>query len=197
MERFVLNVFKAIMISMIMIFTFDMLSYLYRAMTLNNKMENLMTSMQRVVMENNYLPEGAYDEYWTLFQNLKLSYNGNTNSPTTEHIRGSIRKEEFIQGFTMNYKKDLVSANKAAIVNSFASGEGILRTKMYSPANYGDVMAVQVAVAINQPLWRFTNYSHVDGGDLGMPNFNRAQYGTTWLSYTYYVPCLHYQRLED
>ena len=76
MDRFVLNVFKGIMISMIMIFLFDMLSYLYRAVSVDQRMLNIMTGMQRVVMENNYLPEESEEAFAEIFTNLARSYNG-------------------------------------------------------------------------------------------------------------------------
>ena len=190
MERFVLNVFKAIMFAMISIFVFDMTSYLYRAMSINNKMLNLTTSLQRVVMENNYLPENQYLEYETLFKNLAKAYNGDNSQ---EHVGGSILKETFVEGFNINYGREFTATNKGEIVAAFEN----LNPDMAVAGKYGSITCVQVSVGINQPIWDFNSYSSVQGGERGMPNFNRVRYRTVELTYTYYVPCLHYQRVES
>ena len=190
MERFVLNIFKAIMFSMIFIFAFDIGSYLYRAFSLDQKMNNIMTSLQRVVMENNYLPQEAYEEYAGLFQMLKDDYNG---VDATANVNGSQYQDRFIEGFDMNFNDDLKVNGAVNLDNYFDSG--ILVKKMDTPADYGDIMAVQVAVQIYQPIWGF-DFNKLDTqNEYSSVNMNRV-YRTHWMAYTYYVPCLHYQRVD-
>ena len=205
MERFVLNIFKAIMFAMIFIFIFDMTSYFYRAITLNNKMENIATSLQRVVMENNYLPDGSYTEYVRMLQLLAQSYNGTT---PRNNVNGSVQNNRFIEGFFMNYGDDIITPGGVSTLRNYfgrgADNKWLLNTDMKTVGNYGSVTAVQIGVKIYQPLWGFSGrdynsskVSNVSGGELGAPNFNRLDYRTTDMLYTYYVPCLHYQTLEN
>ena len=191
MERFVLNIFKAIAFSMIFILFFDIASYVYRAFSLDQKMNNIMTSLQRVVMENNYLPDYAYDEYQGIFRMLQADYNG---ADVTQTVEGSQLQDRFIAGFDINYNDDLVVPTSVNLDNYFDSG--ILVKKMCNPADYGDIMAVQVAVQIYQPVWGFGVNGMRDLSQRNSSvNFNRI-YKTHWMSYTYYVPCLHYQRIN-
>ena len=171
MHRLVYSVFKTIMLSMIFIFAFDMLSYLYRAMSLNQRMESLMVSMQRTVMENNYLTDGAKDTYDSIFDNLKTSVNTG---------------EEFITDIKMNYGTDAVNTINSIKASRGGTNSDILVKDMKKVGAYGDVMVVQVAVTINQPMWGFENNSY------RADDFTRTLTNQTTLSYTYYVPCLKY-----
>ena len=75
MNRMVWCVFKAVALSMIFVFVWDMGFYLYRTFSLNQRMEMLMPSMTKVVQENNYLPEKEAKVYEELFKTIARNYN--------------------------------------------------------------------------------------------------------------------------
>lgn len=181
MHKLVYSVFKTIMVAMILVFAFDMIGYLYRAMSLNQRMENIMVSMQRIVAENNGLTPDAYSMYEDMFIQLAKDMNGDD--------AGS-----FINGYKINYGKNARS-NHMALDSITATRNGVnvnvLCQDMKEIASYGDVMIVQVGVSINQPTWGFTGSHSAD-------NFNndrtdaslKARTHEMW--YTYYVPCLRF-----
>ena len=182
MHRLVYSVFKTIMIAMILVFAFDMFSYLYRAMSLNQRMENIMISMQREVMENNGLTEGAYNMYETMFKALADDMNGG--------VPGS-----FVNGFWINYGKEANTQHPCLTsLNALRDNTNvnILCGDLKETGSYGDVMVIQVGVQINQPSWDFV------GTDRGSENFQNDRTSalinanTHNLWYTYYVPCLRY-----
>lgn len=199
MHRLVATSFKTIMFTIIFIFVWDMAFYLYRAVSLNQRMESLMTSMQKVIMENNYLPEGDYEMYVTILQQLAADMNGTDAA------------DRFINGFYTNYENSPRGAVLGSLNASRADERGvrttnILRDTMSVPANYGDVMIAQIGVNINQPLWNWSNgtvgnynYDGQDAAWVGGTNegFTRVGYATTTFYYTYYVPCLKYQSISD
>lgn len=197
MNKFVWSIFKTIMLAMIFVFVFDMGAYLLRALSLNQRMENTMVSMQKTIMENNYLPEGSYEMYKAIFIGIADDFNG-TNSTGANH---------FINGYNLNYGNtavDTLSDITAVRYNKSGATGGkvnILRKDMQVPASYGDVMVCQVSVQVNQPTWGFTN---TDGsGRHNAPNWNNDRTDsslkpkTTWFTYTYYVPCLKYQSITE
>lgn len=182
------------MFSMIFIFVFDIASYLYRALSLNQRMESMMVSMQKIVTENNYLPKGSYDMYNSLFNQLMLDMNGSAD-PTSSSA--------FISGFEMNYNTDAVNvlgkleADKRDISTTAVKKTNILRKKMSLPADYGDVMVVQCSVLINQPSWGFTGSNHSAENFNNSANSDKIKKKTTKFTYTYYVPCLKYQAITQ
>ena len=187
MDRFVLNVFKGIMISMIMIFAFDLLSYLYRAMSLDQRMLNIMTGMQRVVMENNYLPDESLNQYAEIFTSMADDFNGGKAVKITGSQSTNYESNIFVSKISLNYEDDAIG-DFSHITNC--------NCKLNTPGEYGDVIVVQAQVAIKQPMWGFNNQRNTTaGGELSMSNFNREGYGENILTYTYLVPCLHYQRI--
>ena len=92
MHKIVYSVFKTIFLSMMLIFVFDLGFYMYRALSINGRMESLMTSMQKIVIENNYLPEQDYIMYKSIFQQLADDMN-----------QGDV----FIAGIGLNYDNEL------------------------------------------------------------------------------------------
>ena len=114
--------------------------------------------------------------------------------PIADHTREAFAEvETFVEGFNINYGREFTATNKGEIVAAFEN----LNPDMAVAGKYGSITCVQVSVGINQPIWDFNSYSSVQGGERGMPNFNRVRYRTVELTYTYYVPCLHYQRVES
>lgn len=208
MNKFVFTVFKAIAMAMIFVFVFDMVFYLYRALSINQRMLNLMTSMQQVVMDNNYLPQGDYNLYRTLFQELASNYN----DPDGDGVADPFDK--FVNGFNINYNHDAHDCLDSLVVERYqTSGAGggsvvnsdVLRKRMDIPANYGDVMVVQVDVEIRQPVWGFdTSAPNVAaGGERGSTAWQNDRTSANirnavqTFTYTYYVPCLKYQSITE
>lgn len=193
MHKIVFNVFKAIMLSMILVFVWDIGFYLYRVTNLNQRMSSLMTSMQKVVMENNYLPEDAYNTYIALFSQIADSFNNN----------GDTSRGVFINGFNINYSHPSARTISLTATRNGSSVD-ILRTQMDRAhmGNYGDVMVVDVEVNVNIPVWKFVNKSSVEGADHSALNWENDRDGAiqpanTTLSYTYYVPCMKYQTVGE
>lgn len=206
MYRIVGTVFKIIMLSIIFVFVWDMAFYMYRAFTLNQKMEGYMSSMQQIVMKNNYLPESDYIMYTNIFRNLADSMNGTEPN------------DKFIVGIGTNYGSPVTAvATSGGNTNSTTmrtldelkvqlehtnAMKNALCLDMSKPASYGSIMVVQARVKINQPFWNWTtsllgtnDYGY--SGEDGEKWSRKLDYYTKTLYYTYYVPCLQYQTLQD
>lgn len=188
MSKFVLGAFKTIMFAMIFVFVFDMASYLYKAVSFNQRMESIMTSMQKVVQDNNYLPEGQATMYKDVLKQLQADMRDKNDG-------------DFVAGFNWNYG---VSADKmhgtnlswtsleANVTNSkgTTSKENIVNLDMKQPADYGDIMCVRVQSMVYQPGWFFAT------GKNNAPDWTRNVHNsTTWFDYVYYVPCTKYQKV--
>ena len=184
MHKLVYSVFKTIMVAMILVFAFDMASYLYRAMSLNQRMENIMVSMQRVVADNNGLTPDAYSMYKDMF--IQLADDMNAGEP------GS-----FVNGYWINYGRSANSQHPClTTLSAMRDGtyKNILVQDMSATARYGDVMVVQVGVQINQPSWGFTSSTSKGGQYFQNDRTSSAIKARTHnLWFTYYVPC---QRVE-
>ena len=195
MNKLVYTCFKTIMVAMILVFVFDMTSYLYRVLSLNQRMESIMTSMQKVVMENNYLPESSYQMYKSLLIQLTNDMNGESG---TTLVKKNADKQWFIDGIDLNYDTvahDALTEIKAdrATSTGTVNSYNVLVDKMSLPASYGDVMIVQATVRVEAPSWDFK------ADKRGSQNFQNSytdssiQQRTVDLVYTYYVPCLNYK----
>lgn len=207
MNRLVYSVFKAIMMAIIFVFVFDMAFYLYRAISLNSRMQSISTSLQKVVMENNYLPSETATMYQHLFGQLIVDFNGGSYSISNGSLslNDSDPTDNFISGLHWNYKTDatnISTANNAKATvyrysnSSFVQKQVDLVVKqMNQPADYGQVMVVQIRVGVYQPLWGW-------GSATGVYKYN-GEDGTQWVRnstgastefvYNYYVPCLQYR----
>ena len=191
------------MLSMIFIMVFDITSYLYRAMSLNTKVENLMTSLQRTVSENNGLPSETAETYSKLLSNTADNFNKNgTNEP-------------FVLGISWNYGKSVetVGTSTPLSINSkryyydnssknYKDKEvDILHTDMGDIGDYGDIHACQVKIAVAQPMWGWGNlekatYSY-GGEDSTSWNKARTKVPVTMFYYTYYVPDIRYKSVTQ
>lgn len=221
MNKLVYSVFKAIMLSVIFIFIFDMASYLYRAVSLNARMESLSTSLKKVVMENNYLPESDAELYMKLLGQMVADFNGvpasafgagGITKPSDVNAKDSDISDNFISGMHWNYGSNAILANSGLTsltgdVYTWSGGSwqagtrNIVEKDMSKPRDYGDIQIVQLRVGVYQPLWGWTSAA---GGTpsttdykyngQAMTNFNRAANarGTEFV-YTYYVPCMKYK----
>lgn len=207
MNRLVYSVFKAIMMAIIFVFVFDIAFYLYRAISLNSRMQSISTSLQKVVMENNYLPSGTATMYQHLFGQLVVDFNGGSYTVSNGNLsfNDSDPNDNFISGLHWNYKTNatnISTANNAkATVYRYSNSSFVQQQvdlvvkKMNQPAEYGQVMVVQIKVGVYQPLWGW-------GSATGVYKYN-GEDGTQWVRnstgastefvYNYYVPCLQYR----
>ena len=189
MNKLVYSVFKAIMLAIIFVFVFDMVFYLYRAISLNSRMQSISTSLQKVVMENNYLPSETANMYGQLFAQLITDFNVNDN---------------FISGMHWNYLDDATGVsgmNEKTKVYRYNGSTftptdiPLVVNKMCDPADYGQVMIVQLRVGVYQPLWRWgvADGSYHYNGEDGTKWVRNATGASTEFVYNYYVPCLQYK----
>lgn len=212
MNRMVWCVFKAIALSMIFVFVWDMGFYLYRTYALNQRMEMLMSSLTKVVQENNYLPENEANVYRTLFKNLANTMNVHNKILRDEHGKkvGETENEndgDFINGFQWNYAKDskgtINYANKVddimadvTDVRGTTNNRNILVRSMDKSACYGDIMLVYVSVNVNTPFWTFQLGK--DEGRYNLTTWSKnVAYSNVTMDYVYYVPCMNYTSVTD
>ena len=225
MNRMVWCVFKAIALSIIFVFVWDMGFYLYRTFALNQRMEMLMSSLTKVVQENNYLPEQDMNLYKKLFQNIADSMNGD-KSKYLDNDEDTGANYQFVNGYTWNYDYSCAGTdytNKlpdvdatVTNVNGTPESRNILVRTMDKSACYGDIMAVYVSVNVNTPFWTFDNTTSTfdsanntqnvamngkvsDGdGSRSLDHWHRnLKYSTVTLDYLYYVPCMNYTSVTD
>lgn len=206
MNRMVWCVFKAIALSMIFVFVWDMGFYLYRTYALNQRMEMLMSSLTKVVQENNYLPENEKEVYDTLFRNIADMMNGDKSKYDNDSEKtGS--DYQFVNGFQWNYSKNskgtINYANKVddimadvTDVKGTTNNRNILVRSMDKSACYGDIMLVYVSVNVNTPFWTFQTGK--DEGRYNLTTWSRnVAYSNVTMDYVYYVPCMNYTSVTD
>lgn len=207
MNRLVYSVFKAIMVAIIFVFVFDMAFYLYRAISLNSRMQSISTSLQKVVMENNYLPSETATMYQHLFGQLIVDFNGGSYSIGADgslNLNDSDINNNFISGMHWNYKNSATGISGMSETTKVYRYNGSTFTptdiplvidKMSSPADYGQVMIVQLRVGVYQPLWGWStaNGKYEYNGEDGTKWVRNATGASTEFVYNYYVPCLQYK----
>lgn len=207
MNRLVYSVFKAIMMAIIFVFVFDMAFYLYRAISLNSRMQSISTSLQKVVMENNYLPSETATMYQHLFGQLIVDFNGGSYSIGADgslNLNDSDINNNFISGMHWNYKNSATGISGMSETTKVYRYNGSTFTptdiplvidKMSSPADYGQVMIVQLRVGVYQPLWGWStaNGKYEYNGEDGTKWVRNATGASTEFVYNYYVPCLQYK----
>lgn len=195
MNKLVYGVFKAIAISMIMVFVLDMAMYMYKAISLDQRMKNIMVSMQRTVAENNYLPETSYNTYVAMLRSLANSLQGADDNPFVGTATGSGNALHLNYG---NNAWGVDSSVKDAIESSGSSSGISLVTDMSKVADYGDIMVVQSAVMVRQPTWRFIGTGRGSDEFQNDRTSSAITANTTTFTYTYYVPCMNYsKKLND
>ena len=119
------------------------------------------------------------------------SYNGGTDTLTTNNVNGSVDENIFIQTIGLNYKITSINDLKGDF-SSFS----LANARLDTACNYGDIKIIQAYIDIRQPIWGFaTTQNTTAGGEYSSNNFNRQGYSTNRMVYTYLVPCLHYQRI--
>lgn len=174
MHRIVANCFKSIAFAILFVIIWDVCFYLWRANALNDRMESLAVSMQEVVAKNNYLPEGDAKMYKALLLGIRDDMNSGS--------------DVFVRGFNWNYNRD--SSYNTPITDS--DDRNILVRSMNTPANYGDVMVIELEVGINATVWGKFN----TGADGAANEFNHQDFPMSF-TYTYLVPCLKYTTVTN
>lgn len=203
--KMIYQVFKALAIAMVMVFVFDIVFYLYRAYSLNQRMESMCVSLQKVVSENNYLPEGQYNMFMTLFDDMSDSFN--SGYKTNED--GTITRvdESSLSGTDANVNRFIVRQDDghAVRLNYGQTPEGgtptisgvTVGSDLSKPLDYGDVAYIQAKVEVKQPVWDFIGTSY-SAANFQNSNTNASiAEKTTEFTYTYLVPCLKYQSVTD
>lgn len=209
MARWIFNMFKTIAFAMVLVFVLDMAFYLYKALNLNQRMESVCVSLQKVVSENNYLPEGEYKMFENIFDGIGKTMNG---IKVTDSI--SDADQNFIiwdksggkgsHAVRLNYKKDASSTDIPAMeipVYDKNSGgtvkKNVVHTRLDKPADYGDVMYIEAKVKVKMPIWRFTASKDKLNADSWGRDEDLNNKNTTTFTYNYLVPCLKYQSVTN
>lgn len=169
MHRLVYNSFKAIMLSIIFVFVWDVGFYLFKFANLNQRMLLTMNGLVKTVEANNYLPSGQAETYRAILEEMGRNMNGD----------GDV----FVKGFNWNYTND-----NSGIAADHLGSSITVRTTMSTPANYGDIMVVYVGVGIRPVVW--VTQSRGNGG-MDVNKVDNAD-SAIMINYRYEVPCLHY-----
>lgn len=195
MNRIVYSVFKTIMFAIIFVFVFDIVFYMYRVTTLNQRMESISTSLKKVVMDNNYLPSETAKMYTGLLGQMICDYNGvsyHTGMSGNDFLN-TVASNNFIAGFKWNYDSDAVNTGLSLTAQRkyYSSGswhtvtENIVNKRMDTPGDYGDVCIVQLSVEVYQPMWGWTSGTSVTGNSDGSWNNNHSADGQVTGDYNY------------
>lgn len=167
MNKVVWTAFKSVAFAILFVIVWSVSFYLFKAYSLNQKIESVMVTMQQEVSKNNYLPESAYEMYENLLRDVATNMNGNE--------AGS-----FIQGFNINYHHD-------SQFQPTSVGGVNYSTRLDTPADYGDIAVIELQVTMNAVEWFYDPAE--DGAANQVKTDNNA---ATTLTYTYQVPCLRY-----
>lgn len=222
MNKMVFAVFKTIAFAMIFVFVWDMVFYLYRVANLNQRAESLMTSLQKVVMENNCLPDGSRDLYEGLIDQMSAGLNSTStysNSLDNSFVcawdwnatsAGSTsvsqhKAKTSTDGRNWTDMTNTIYANRQVwneVSKSFSNEDvNILHLCMSEPGNYGDIQVVQLRFLIKQPTWGWVNNdSNSKRSSVNFQNDrtdSRVGRTLTMMAYTYFVPCLKYQSVTQ
>lgn len=188
MERLVWGVFKAIILSMIFMVVWQLGFYLYNVATLDQRMSNIMVSLEKTVSENNYLPHEEAEMYSNIINAMQNSFMQNTS---TNGYTG------FIAGWNWNCSDGgnyQAFAPNAAICPTNTTGGGTGAYDMSIPMNYGSVACIHIGFQINAPWVGFGSATETvrTGGNASEWHVESLQ---TNIAYTSYVPCLKYRKI--
>lgn len=172
MNKTVWTAFKAVAFAIIFVIVWSVAFYLFKAYSLNQKIESLMVTMQQEVSKNNYLTNSTYTMYEELLVDIAETMNGNE--------AGS-----FVRGFNINY-------NHPSTFQPMSSGGVNYVTQLDTPGNYGDIAVIELQVTMNAIEWFYDPAE--DGAANQVQTDNDA---LTTLTYTYQVPCLRYISVTD
>lgn len=170
MNRFVVVAFKAVAYSIIFVIVWSLCFYLFRAYSLNQKMESIMTSMEQEVTKHNYLTEDAYNMYRGMLLNVANDMNGG---------------DTFVRGFRINYNHDCDT--------NVPTGNGLTyRKRMDTPGDYGDVMLIEMSVSINALTMFYDPAANNTVDSVQIYDSDEAHSKGLTFTYVSQVPCLRY-----
>lgn len=192
-SRMILSVFKALATSIVLVFVLDMAFYLYKALNLNQRMESVCVSLQKVVTDNNYLPQGEYNMYKQIFNTMCVSLNGGTGSDLSSADQNFIRYYSAEEAVKINYTTDATDVPAETTNMTDSNGKALVHKKLSKPGDYGDIQVIEIKVRVVQPLWRFSG----SRGALVASDWERYEAGTTDFTYSFLVPCLKYQSVTN
>lgn len=181
MSQFVLGAFKTVAYSIIFIIVFSVLFYLYRAYALNQRMENIMTSMEQEVMQNNGLSAESYHMFDTMIGNIMADMNNGGR---------------FVRGYTLNYGSDSVYNPTTTGINYVRN---LANNGAYPAGDYGDIAIIELTVNINAiqifdgPM---DDDSEVAGTNIMIGEDDATGFATSF-TYVSQVPCLKYISVTD
>lgn len=167
MNRTVWVAFKSVAFAIFFVVIWSVAFYLFKAYSLNQKIESLMVTMQQEVSKNNYLPPETYDMYEELLVDIAETMNGEE--------AGS-----FVRGFNINYSHE-------SNFQPVGTGGVEYVTQLDTPGNYGDIAVIELQVTMNAITWF---YDPAEDGAANQVQLD-DDLGVT-LTYTYQVPCLRY-----
>lgn len=183
MHNMVFKVFKTIAFAIIFVFVFDILFYIYRFASFNTKVENITTSLQKVVMENNYLPAEQAELFKAMFYNMMADYNAPTRADrngyhfnsTVNTVPFNTANNAFVLFCDWNYGNVAVFPAGTSPINVVDNpGHSIVHNQMGittgsgEVGDYGDIMIVQVRFILAQPMWNFMHSSGFIGAHRGI-----------------------------
>lgn len=177
MHRIVANCFKGIAFAIIFVIVWDLGFYLWRANALNQRMESIAVAMQEVVSKNNYLPKGDAEMFKSVLTEIQNDMN---------------ISDVFINAMDWNYKDSSVFNSSTLNSNLGNSGNKLIR-QMNCPADYGDVMVIELKVSVNASFWnQVDTATKGNSSETFVPNKRGIVF-----TYTYLVPCLKYTTVTD
>ena len=169
-HRFVWNVFKVIGLSIVLVFVLDMVFYLYKAVNLNQRVETVCSSMQKVIMENNFIPANEKQVFDGLFDQAQTQMNGGGT-------------DNFFLSYAWNYNTTPSSTPTITV-----GGENIVEGDLDTAGKMGHVKYLRVEIRVRPPFWNIgLRQSQTEKLDK-----NVSTNDLTWV-YDYLVPCLKYQ----
>ena len=175
MNRFVIVAFKAVAYSIIFVIIWSLCFYLFRAYSLNQKMESIMTSMEQEVTKHNYLTEDAYNMYKGMLLNIADDMNGG---------------DHFVRGFRINYNH--ISDTEPPHNNGLT-----YQRQLNEPADYGDVMIIEMSVSINALTMFYDPAANNTADSVQIYDANEAKSKGLTFTYVSQVPCLRYISVNE
>lgn len=165
MHKLVGAVFKAIIISVVMIVFFDVALYVMRVYSMESKINALSTTLKSEVSKNNYLPSddtngiSPYTMYNTMLEDIKQT------------------------------DPDLIVAYRIDIGHFTGTGASRKFVKdTNAPYGYGETRGIQIRVGVRRVGWGSEN---TDGSIHNLDDLKQSFYSKTFV-YEYEVPCLRY-----
>ena len=167
MYSMVYKVFKTIAFAIIFVFVFDIMMYIYRFASFNTKVENISTSLQKVVMENNYLPKEQAVLFKQMLYNLAADYNAPTAAARATYtfniddtgLPWHDTNNAFVLYCDWNYAEHATFPSGTSPIAVFDPTGNIVLDKMGvgssggQVGDYGDIMVVQIRFLLAQPMW--------------------------------------------